>query len=586
MKACRSALGLAFLHGCGHNLLLLAPPLYLLHIYERVLSSRSADTLLMLTLVVAAAVVVGALLDAIRRAALARIGFWLEDRLRPVVVAAALNHARHGGPGASMEASRDLAALRQFLGSPACTALLDGPWALVFLGILFFVHPLLGAIAATAALVMLGCMLLNELLTRAPSNRIQAAEQATQQRLGAVLQNVQVIRAMGMLEGAARLIYRDVATAAEAHGSVMRRSEALQTVLRCTRALVQVLIMGAATWLVLQQHLSAGIIFASSLLLGRTLAPIEGVTGSWRAFGSARLAFRRLAELLAATHDDRARPAFPLPRPSGALSIENVTFVPPGTTTLVLQGVSLRVAPGECLGVVGPSGAGKSTLARMIMGIATPTMGRVRLDGADIGVWLETGGARHLGYLPQEIELFEGSIRDNIARLRNADPEAVVEAARLVGLHETIMRMPRGYDTQIEHGGLRLSGGQRQCLGLARAFFGSPRLIVLDEPNSNLDDNGEQALHRAVERMKAAGATIVILTHRLGILDATDKIAILRGGTLSAFGRSDEIYETYFRKLAAAPPPVEAAAPAGAVRGLPQAALPAANLAQTAGEPA
>ncbi|HSP23617.1 MAG TPA: type I secretion system permease/ATPase, partial [Saliniramus sp.] len=518
MKACRGSLFLVFIYSCGYNILLLAPSLYLLQIYDRVLSSRSLDTLLMLTLIIAAAVLVDGLLDTFRRASLSRIGFWLEDRLRPSVFSAAFDYARKKDPAVAAEACRDLGTLRQFVASPASAVLFDLPWAIIFFAVLFMVHPLLGAIGAIGAALMCACAIANAFLTRAPLNRAQLVEAGTSQRLGAALRNVQAIRAMGMVGGASRLVYRDVVTASEAHDSAMRRGEALQAVSKCTRSLVQVLIMGTAAWLVLRYHLNAGIIFVSSLLLGRGLAPIEGAIGGWKAFGAARQAYSRLGEVLSASSIEENTSLSALPRPTGALSIEGVTFVPPGSTSLVLQNITLRIAPGECVGVIGPSGAGKSTLARVIMGISTPTMGRVRLDGADIGLWLQTGGARHLGYLPQEVELFEGSIKDNIARLQDdADDEEVISAAKLVGLHEVIMQLPQAYDTQIGEAGLRLSGGQRQCLGVARAFFGSPRLVVLDEPNANLDDDGERALFRAVEQMKAAGTTIIVITHRFGI---------------------------------------------------------------------
>lgn len=561
LKACRSSLALVFVYSSGYNLLLLAPSIYLLQIYDRVLSSRSLDTLLMLSLIVAAAVIVDGLLDAFRRSALARVGFWLEDRLRPSVFASAFEYARHKDPALAGEAVNDLSSIRQFVSSPAAVVLFDLPWALIFFGVLFVVHPLLGAIGVVGALVMLACAIVNEFVTHTPALRAQLAESATNQRLGAALRNVQAIRSMGMLEGAARLVYRDVALVSEAQHSVARRSELLQGISKGTRSLVQVLIMGVAAWLVLRDDLSAGIIFASSLLLGRGLAPIEGLIGSWKAFGAARLAYRRLGEVLSGAEEADGERVPALPAPVGSLAIENVTYVPPGTNSIVLQGVSLRIAPGECLGVIGPSGAGKSTLARMMMGVGTPTMGRVRVDGADIGLWMRAGGARHLGYLPQEVELFEGTVKENIARLGEADTQSVVEAAQLVGLHETIMGLPLGYDTPIGGRGVRLSGGQRQCVGLARAFFGGPRLVVLDEPNANLDDTGEQALHRAVEAMKARGTTIVVITHRFGILNVTDKIAVMRAGTISAYGTSAEIYERFFRNLV---PAARGEAPAAA----------------------
>ena len=548
LGACRSSFLMVFMFSCGYNFLLLAPPIYLLQIYDRVLSSRSLATLVMLTLIVSAAVVVGSLLDTVRRAALARLGGWLEDRLRPAVLSAAFEFALRVNGGSGSEAYRDLTTVRQFIASPSNVVLFDAPWSLLFLGVLFLVHPLLGAIGAVGALLLLGCAMAGDLLTKEPLARVQAAEASINQRLGAALRNVQAIRAMDMLDGATRLVYRDATEAKEAQEAATRRSELLQAISKPARALTQVLIMGTAAWLVIEQHVSAGIIFASSLLLGRGLSSLEGVIAGWKAFGIARNSYRRLTSVMAHARS-RSETTLQLPRPKGSIAVENVSYVPAGTANLILQGVSFSLQPGECLGIIGPSGAGKSTLGRMIVGISTPTMGRVRLDGAEMALWLDADGAKYLGYLPQDIELFEGSVRDNIARLRDADPEQVVAAAKLVGLHETIMRLPRGYDTYI--GGpssVNLSGGQRQSIGLARAFFGSPQVVLLDEPNSSLDEAGEQALYDAVERRKAEGSTIVIITHRLGILDLTDRIAILRSGMLSAFGSSEEIYKLYFKR--------------------------------------
>ena len=392
------------------------------------------------------------------------------------------------------------------------------------------------------------------MLTDAPLGRAQIAEAKNQQRFGIALRNIQVIRAMGMLDGAARVIYRDLAAAKEGHESATRRSEAVQAIAKPVRSLTQVVIMGAAAWLVIEHHVSAGVIFVTSLMLGRGLSALEGAIAGWKALGAARLSYSRLSEVLAATASPYKTP-IRLPRPAGKLTIDNVSYVIPGSGRLVLQGVSLSLEPGECLGVIGPSGAGKSTLGRLIAGVVTPTMGRVRLDGADVSTWLHGNGGSFFGYLPQGVELFEGSIKQNIARLGDADSEEIIEVGKLAGLHEGILALPRGYDTEIGDAAVSLSGGQLQGIGLARAFFGSPQLVLLDEPNSNLDSAGENALYGAIERMKAAGTTIIIITHRLSILDTTDKIAILRNGMVSAFGTSAEIYERFFK-----PPEISQAA--------------------------
>ncbi|HEX7969951.1 MAG TPA: ATP-binding cassette domain-containing protein, partial [Stellaceae bacterium] len=292
-------------------------------------------------------------------------------------------------------------------------------------------------------------------------------------------------------------------------------------------------------WLVIHQEASAGAMFASSFLLGRALAPVENAIGTWKSLVAARLAHRRLDELVTALPDEGK--GMELPRPVGELVVERLVFVPPGGEEPTLRGVSFELTPGEVLGIIGPSAAGKSTLARLIAGTWTPTAGKVRLDGADIGVWHDSGGSHHVGYLPQDIELFAGTVRDNIARLGDAGPTAVIEAAKLVGLHELIMRLPRGYNSEIGEAGLRLSGGQRQRIGLARAVFGRPRLVVLDEPNASLDHEGEEALHQAIARLKETGTTVVMIAHRPSVLGLADKLLVLRNGTVDAYGTRAEV---------------------------------------------
>jgi PrtD family type I secretion system ABC transporter len=305
------------------------------------------------------------------------------------------------------------------------------------------------------------------------------------------------------------------------------------------RLMVQTLILATGAWLVIHQEASAGAMFASSFLLGRALAPVENAIGTWKTWVSARLAYRRLNELLRAAPPREE--GMEMPRPQGELVVERVTYVPPGAEAPALRGVSLGLTPGQVVGIIGPSAAGKSTLARLIAGSWVPTAGNVRLDGADIQVWLDSGGAKHIGYLPQDIELFAGSVKDNIARLGEAEPAQVIEAATLVGLHETIMRLPRGYDSEIGEGGLKLSGGQRQRLGLARALFGRPRLVILDEPNASLDHEGEEALVRAIGHLKAQGTTVVVIAHRPSILGQADKLLVLRQGMVDAFGDRNEV---------------------------------------------
>ena len=547
VRACAGSLGLIFAYGCSYNLLLLAPSIYLLQIYDRVLSSRSADTLLMLTLIVASTVVVGGVLDALRRAALGRIGAWLDDRLRPAVLSACFEYAYRSDAARASEAYRDLTTLRQFAESGACSMLFDVLWSPLFLCVLFLVHPLLGAIGAISALLLLGIAFAGDFFTEGQLARSVAALTRSYGRLGIAVASIHVIKAMGMLDGATRLVHQAAQDAGSERDVVQRRNEIIMLISKPVRALAQVLIMGAAAWLVLDQSRSAGIIFATTLLFGRALAPIEGALAGWKAFATALAAYRRLNGVMAAVTQVATIQAV-ADRPKGSLVVNNVGVAVPGTGHFMLRGVSLRLAPGECLGIIGPSGSGKSMLGKIIAGVSAPTVGSVLLDNTDVLSLRDSGGGRRLGYLPQDIDLFGETVKDIIARLDSADLQKVIAAAKLTGLHEMIARLPQAYDTVVVGGGTNLSRGFRQHLGLARAFFGDPHLVVLDEPNASLDYLGERMLFEAIERMKAANTTVIIITHRIGILAATNKIAIMQGGAISAFGDSKDIFERYLAR--------------------------------------
>jgi ATP-binding cassette subfamily C protein len=530
-------------YSCSYNLLLFAPSIYLLQIYDRVLSSRSVDTLLMLTIIVAFTVVVGGVLDALRRAALRRIGAWLDDRLRPATLSACFEYAYRSDPGRASEAYADLATLRQFAESGACLMLFDVLWAPLFLSVLFLVHPLLGLIGAASALLLLGLGFAADLFTEAPLARSVAAFTTSHRRFGLAAGSIHVINAMGMLEGAARFVQQPARDAKSARDIVQRRSEIVMLISKPARALAQVLIMGAAAWLVLEQTRSPGIIFATTLLFGRALAPVEGAIAGWKAFAAALAAYRRLNGVMAAVTGANVRA--PEDSQKGGLVVSNVGAAVPGTSHFMLKGVSFRLAPGECLGIIGPSGSGKSTLGKVIAGVLPPTAGSVLLNNTDVLSVRNSGGGRRFGYLPQDIDLFGETVKDVIARLDGAHLQEVIAAAKLTGLHEMIVRLPQAYDTVVVGGGANLSRGFRQHLGLARAFFGDPHVVVLDEPNSSLDYVGERMLFEGIERMKAANTMVIIITHRMGILAATDKIAIMQGGAISAFGDSKDIFERH-----------------------------------------
>jgi PrtD family type I secretion system ABC transporter len=539
LRACRGTFAVIMGFSLAINILQLASPLYMMQVFDRVLASRSGDTLVMLTLITVLAVAVMALLEAIRSQMLVRIGNWLDDRLGPTVFSGALKTALRSDPARAAQGLRDLATVRGFVTGPSVTPLLDAPWSPIFIVALFVLHPVLGLVGLIGGAVLFALAWLNELLTKRPLREAGLAASKSHQRAEAALRNAEVIRAMGMGDGVLRVWRRESTGTMEAQRAAGTRGVAVLALSRFSRLTVQTVILGAGAWLVIQHEASPGAMFASMFLLGRALAPVENAIGTWKSLVAARLARRRLTELVAAVPEEEA--GMELPRPQGELVVERVVFMPPGGDEPTLRGVSLELAPGEVLGVIGPSAAGKSTLARLIAGTWTPTAGKVRLDGADISVWHDSNGSHHVGYLPQDIELFSGTVRDNIARLGEASPSTIIEAAKLVGLHEAIMRLPRGYNSEIGEAGLKLSGGQRQRIALARAIFGKPRLVVLDEPNASLDHEGEEALHKAIAKLKEMGTTIVMIAHRPSILGLADKLLVLRNGMVDAYGSRTEV---------------------------------------------
>jgi len=516
------------------NLLMLVSPIYMLQVYDRVLTSRSEDTLIMLTVLAVGLLAINAVLELARSKLLVRLGGRLDARLNDRVFAARFDHALAGGVGAHGQPLRDLEQLRAFLTGPGLVALFDVPWTPLFIALIFLFHPVLGAVALIGAVLLFAIALGSELATRGPQQR--AATHAIQAHdfADAAVRNAEAIRAMGMLPG---LRHRWLARhqAALAHqATAADRAAGLNAGAKFIRPGLQIAVLGLGAYLVILEQITPGVMIATSIIMGRALAPVEATINHWRSFIGARGAHGRLDELLGRHGAPAER--MPLPPPEGRLRLEGVTALPPGARAPVLHGISFELARGELLGVIGPSAAGKSTLARMLVGVWPPTSGHVRLDGAELRDWSPAELGRHIGYLPQDVELFDGTVHENIARFGAPDPEGVVAAARTAGAHEMILALSDGYDTRIGEAGSVLSGGQRQRIGLARALYGAPALIVLDEPNANLDGEGEEALRTSLGSLKALGRTVVVISHRPNILATVDTLLMLRDGRIELFG--------------------------------------------------
>jgi PrtD family type I secretion system ABC transporter len=531
------------------NILMLASPIYMMQIYDRVLTSRSESTLLYISVVIAVAMMLMAALEAIRSRVLVRVSGKIEQSLGSKVFDAifALNLR---SPAANRSQSlRDLDTVRQFVTSQGPFAFFDAPWAPIFIAIVFLIHPALGFLALVGAAVLFFLAYLTENATKKPLSEANGYGLRAGAFAEASLRNSEVLAAMGMLPGIRRRWRASQDKALLLQAKASDSAGAISSVTKFVRIFLQSAILGLGAYLALEQAISPGMMIASSIIIGRGLAPVEQAIGSWRQFSGARTAYKRLDELLAAFGNEPEK--MQLPPPKGALAVERVVASPPGGTVPVIKGVSFALAAGEALAVVGPSAAGKSTLARLLVGVWQAQNGSVRLDGADVYAWKHESLGPHIGYLPQDVEIFDGAIKDNIARFGAVDAEKVVAAAQLAGVHEMILRLPDGYDTVIGPGGVALSGGQRQRLGLARAVYGDPAFIVLDEPNSNLDAEGESALVQGLSRLKQKGATVVLISHRPNVMNHVDKILVLRDGMAEMFGPKQEILARLTRPVAA-----------------------------------
>ncbi|SEE58978.1 type I secretion system permease/ATPase [Pseudomonas kilonensis] len=540
LKACRDSFISVGFFSFFINALMLVPTFYMLQVYGRVITSGSLTTLTMLTLITTALLVTLGSLEWIRSRVMVRVSTRLDVLLSRQVYRASFKRAlESGGMDASAQSLNDLTGLRQFLSGNGLFAFFDAPWLPIYIAVMFLFHPWFGWVATASALLLLALAFVNERLTG------PALAEANKEHIGATLyttknlRNAEVIESMGMLEtlmdrwGRRQRNVLLLQSAASDSGAI------ISTLSRTFRILVQSLVLGLGAYLAVDNQVGAGLVFAGSILLGRALAPIDLIIGSWKGFIAARSQYNRLNDIL---DKQQAQPErMSLPAPQGHVQVENLIVAAPGSRTPILKNISFSAPAGCMVGIIGPSAAGKSTLARALLGVWVPQHGVVRLDGADISAWDKHELGPYIGYLPQDIELFEGTIGENIARFAEVDSVKVIQAARTAGVHEMILQLPDGYDTVIGGEGFMLSAGQRQRIGLARALYGSPRLIVLDEPNSNLDDVGDRALAAALQQLRQTGATLFVITHRTNIVSQLDRLMVMNAGAISLYGPREHV---------------------------------------------
>ena len=540
LRACTGGLAMTGLFSLVINLLMLAGPLYMMQVYDRVLASHSQDTLIALSILVAGLLVIMGVLELIRSRILVRIGTRIERQLDGRVFESLVKRAIRGSESNDDQPLRDLRALREFLSGPGPFAFFDSPWVPIYIGVIYLLHPILALVAATGAVFLFCVALLNDLWTRGPLGRAGQRFAESGVMAGAGQRNAEVLRAMSMLGGLRRRWLMCHRAGLQEQARASDRAGLLTATSKTGRLILQSAILGVGAALVIEGAITPGAMIAASIILGRALAPVEQAIGHWRGFNGARSAYRRLAGLLDRHPAEQARML--LPRAQSQLTLEGVTAGPPEARRPVISGLSFSLASGEALAVIGPSASGKSTLARLLAGVWHTQRGHIRLDNVALEQWDPCELGSQIGYLPQDVELFDGSVAENIARLEeDADPEAIVAAAKLAGCHGMILDLPEGYNTVIGEAGSKLSGGQRQRLGLARALFGDPFLVVLDEPNANLDAEGDCALAGAILEMKRRGQIVVVMAHRPSAIEAADKLLVLRAGRQQAFGPKAEV---------------------------------------------
>ena len=523
------------------NLMMLAPPLYMLQVYDRVMASRSHETLLLLTLILSWMLIVMGILEFVRSRMMVRLANRFDQQLHQRLYNSVMKMTLTSREGPGARPLEDLSSIRQFLSGNGAFAFFDTPWVPIYIGILFLFDPMFGWMAVFAAGLLTVITIINELTTRKLQKTAAIHQEKARKSLNDQIEHAEVLKAMGMQNVMQQRWQTTHSEQIKSQSKLSDRSGIWTNMSKSLRLLFQSLMLGLGAWLAINGQITAGMVIAGSIILGRALSPIDQMIGAWKGFINARSAYSRLNELLESIQPDNRQ--LSLPSPKGDIAVDRAVLIPPGSSTPALRGISFTLKPGETLGIIGNSAAGKSSLVRAILGLWPLANGSVRLDGAEIEQWNADELGPHIGYLPQEVQLFEGTVAQNIARFRDGDERHIIKAAQVAGVDNMIRSLPDGYNTLIGPGGITLSGGQKQRIGLARAVYKKPKLVVLDEPNSNLDRDGEKALSQACFYMKQKGMTLIIVSHRTGILRHMDKLLVLENGQQQLLGPREAVLQ-------------------------------------------
>lgn len=536
LKSCQHAFIFVGIFSFLVNILMLIVPLYMLQLFDRVIPSQSKDTLLYLSILAMTGLLVFGLLDVARSRILVRVSHWLDNKLNPMALSQGIDDLLQGGNYAT-ESLRDINIIRQFIGGSNMFVLFDAPWTPLYLLVIYLLHPMLGNLATIGAIILFLLALLNEFSTKEPLKGANVRHLKNQQHIEKVIQNAEAIQAMGMLPNVISQWMKSNERVLKLQAIASDRAALLLSLSKFSRLALQIILLGVGAYFVIQNKMTPGTMIAASIITARALSPMEQAINTWKQWKSTRYAYRRLEQFL--EQENPRTNTISLPKPLGELSIENVFYIPPNEKKPILSNINFQIKAGETLVLIGPSGAGKSTLARLMLGIWKPTHGAIRLDGADVFDWERTSFGNEIGYLPQNVDLLPGTIRENISRMKKCSDEEVIDAAKLAGVHDFILHLPKAYQHNVD--GFYLSGGQRQRIALARAFFGNPRVIILDEPNASLDHEGDLALDRAIATAKKNGVTTVLISHRKNLVKHADRILVLSEGKLIMLGPRDDV---------------------------------------------